>query len=134
MKEFLGVADAADAVRKWLFVHENELPDYLHTQLMNLTGTGMSPVDLVVTFAEAVYANPSEFRTKEVREIAAGCAMIAESFNFHGLAKDNRGGLMARKLSGEQVAEDKLPEAKETLTKPSKKEESAAPASGTGQA
>lgn len=110
-----GIAQAADAVRAYLIANPAALPEPAQAKLASHTGTGASPVDLVVTFAEAVYANREDLTAahEDAFEIAAGAAVLAETFGFHGLNKDSRGSRMAILLDGGEVAEP--PEARADL-------------------
>jgi len=117
MAEFEGIADASTAVRNWLIINEAKLPDHLKDRLTALAGTGVSPVDLIVNFAEAVYANEKDF-TKEAKELAASAAVTSEAFGFHGFAQAQKGTRIAKVLRGEAVAKDKRPAFRDDLLKP----------------
>ena len=114
---FEGIGDASTAVRNYLIKNEAKLPDHLKERLSNLTGTGASPVDLVVNFVEAVYANQKEF-TKEAKELAASSAVVAETYNFHGMADEQRGSKISKILTGTKVAKAKAPKENETFVAP----------------
>lgn len=109
MQTFNGIAEAADAVRAWFLLNPQALPEHVRPKVAAHAGTGASPVDLVVTFAEAVYANREE-APADARAIAAGCAVLAEGFGFHGLNLEARGSLIAVALGG--GAPDPAPEPK----------------------
>jgi shikimate 5-dehydrogenase len=125
MRNFPGIAAAADAARACLIGGSTGLPDGTAEKLAPAAATGGSPVDLTVGFAEAVYAN-SEAASEEAREIAAGCAVLAETFGFHGLNQDGRGSRMALVLDGQDIEE--APEPKDEWAAPSE-EAKAEPAS-----
>jgi hypothetical protein len=117
MRTFEGIGDASTEVRKFLIVNEAKLPDHLQDRLMHLTGTGTSPVDLVVNFVEAVYANPKEF-SAEAKDLAAGAAVVCEANGFHGMDADHRGSRISKVLSGEKLAKESHPEAKLEMREP----------------
>jgi hypothetical protein len=108
VSSFVGIADAADNIRKWIFLNEDTLPEHLSTRLKELSSLGTSPVDTLVKFVEMVYANPTEF-DDTAKGIAAGAALVGEFYNFHGLADEHRGSLISQVLAGETVAADQIP-------------------------
>lgn len=114
MKNFEGIADAANEVRNWIIRNEEKMPVHLQERLAGLTTTGISPVDLIVGFTEAVYANPKGFPA-EAEDIAAGAAVLCENFGFHGMAVDGRGSKIAAVLDGKEVAD--APEGKADFQK-----------------
>jgi hypothetical protein len=83
MRNFDGIAAAADAVRRFYFRNEDDLPEHVRKRLETHAGTGGSPVDLIVNFTEAVYANRADLPT-EAMEIAAGTADVIQQNGFHG--------------------------------------------------
>lgn len=129
MRTFDGIADAADAARNFMIANGGALPQQVRDKVLPYVGTGSSPVDLVVHFAEAVYANRAAAPAEAV-DIAAGCALLAESFGFHGLNEDGRGSAIAAVMLGQKVKAEPAPKAGyATATTPAV----AAPA-GTGEA
>lgn len=106
-----GLAAAADAARTWFTMNQQELPEHVREKIAPYVGTGGSPVELVVHFAEAIYANRDADGVSDAREIAAGCAVLAESYGFHGMNESSRGSALARELAGKTKASDP-PEAK----------------------
>lgn len=109
MQTFNGIAAAADAARNYFLLNQGAFPEHVRDKIAAHAGTGASPVDLVVTFAEAVYANQGDVPA-EAREIAGGCAVLAETFGFHGLNVDARGSLIASVL--DDGAPEDVPEPK----------------------
>ena len=110
MKTFEGIADAADAARAMVIGGGTGLPAQIAEKLAPLGRTGASPVDLMVGFAEAVYAHRAD-ATAEAKEAAGGVALFAESVGFHGLNVDARGSKIARVLDGQNVANAPEPKA-----------------------
>lgn len=94
MQTFTSVSDAARAVQEFLFDREAALPDELREKLKLLVGPATSPVDTVVQGAELMYARKKDL-APEALALAAGLALIAEQYNFHGMAQDNRGSRVA---------------------------------------
>lgn len=126
MTNFTGIADAADAARNFMITNGATLPDHVRDKVLPYVGTGSSPVDLVVHFAEAIYANrDDEAVSAEAREIAAGCALLAESFGFHGLNQDGRGSALAAVMLGQKVKA--APEPKAEYNPPAQLEPASAP-------
>jgi hypothetical protein len=93
-KSFTGVSDAALAIQDFLMDRTAELPEDVRTKLRALVGPTTSPVDAVVRGAELMYARRSEL-PPEAQELAAGLALIAQQYNFHGLAVEDRGSKIA---------------------------------------
>ena len=112
MPSYQGIAEAADAARLHLLANPDGLPSHILDKLLPDTGTGSSPVDLVVHFAEAIYANHEEAGVGDTaRGIAGGCAVLSEAFGFHGLNIDSRGSKMSQVMSGEEVESPPEPKA-----------------------
>lgn len=107
MVTFEGIAAAADAVRPLVINRSAGLPQPIADKLVPMAGTGSSPVDLIVGFAEAVYSNPAA--KKAAKDIAGGCAVLAEQFGFHGMAEESRGSKIAAILDGRDVANAPVP-------------------------
>lgn len=100
MKYFDNIAQAADETRTWIILNGEDLPPVT----TELAKTGVSPVDLVVKFAEIVYTNQdSPSYTEEAKDIAAANAVLAEQYGFHGLNVDGRGTKIASVLLGNTV-------------------------------
>lgn len=117
MEAFEGIGDASTAVRNWLIRNEDQLPAHLKDGLMHRTATGTSPVDLIVDFTEAVYANEGEFKA-EAKKLAAAAAVVCEANGFHGLGQDHRGSRIAKILTGEKLAKESTPEPASQHLKP----------------
>jgi len=118
MRNYSGIAEAADAARACIITSGAALPEHVRDKVLPYVGTGSSPVDLVVHFAEAVYANREDAAvSEEAREIAAGCAVLAETYGFHGLNEQSRGSGLARELAGAKKAANP-PEAKSEYMQP----------------
>lgn len=122
MVEFEGIHDSSTAVRRWLTLNEARLPAHLQVRLARLTETGVSPVDLVVLFVEAVYANLEAF-DDEARELASQAALVAETHGFSYLGQDQRASRIRRIMVGEKVAEDQVPERRKELQAPVEEED-----------
>lgn len=114
MASFEGIGDSSTAVRNWLIRNADKVPEHLQERLSGMTGTGTSPVDLIITFTEAVYANQKDF-PKEAKDLAAACADVAEANGYHGFDEDQKGSRISKVLSGQKVAEDKLPPVRQEL-------------------
>jgi hypothetical protein len=91
---FTSVSEAARAVQDFLFDRDAALPDDLREKLRNLVGPTTSPVDTVVQGAEMMYARRDEL-APEAQQLAAALALVAQQYNFHGMAEDNRGSKIA---------------------------------------
>ncbi len=117
MIEFQGIHDSASAARRWIIKNEDNLPEHLKERLMALTDVGVSPVDLMVNFVEAVYANQDDFPS-EAKDVAAASALVGEQHNFHSLAQENRGSNAAKILRNQAVAKKNVPEPKDDFVKP----------------
>lgn len=132
MLTFDGIASAADAARRQLIIGQTGLPQAVAERLSSFAGTGGSPVDLICLFAEGCYAihlGNAAALTDQARQVAAGCAVLAESFGFHGMAAEGRGSKIAAVLDGQAI--DPAPEPKvEWLPTPPATEPSAPPAAG----
>ncbi len=83
MDQYDGIAAAADAVRRFFIKREDDLPEVVREKVEPYTGTGSSPVDLIVRFTEAAYAN-RETVPQEGLAIAAGCADLINRDGYHG--------------------------------------------------
>ena len=97
MKSFDGVSDAARAIQEFLFDRDSALPNDVRDKLKDLVGPTTSPVDAVVKGAEILYARRDELAAPAL-ELAAGLAVVAEQYNFHGMAIENRGSKLAMTL------------------------------------
>lgn len=91
---FTGVTEAARAIQEFLFDRDAALPIEVRDQLKELVGPATSPVDAVVRGSEILYARRDELGA-EAQALAAGLALVGQQFNFHGMAKDDRGTKMA---------------------------------------
>jgi hypothetical protein len=130
MRHYEGIADAADEARTAV-LSENGLPPFVLDKLWSDTQTGSSPVNLVVHFAEAVYAAPSDEVSDECKQIATGCALLAEQYGFHGMNENSRGSKIAAVLDGHEVTDPPKPEPSMLPPRPPS-EESAPPAPAGG--
>lgn len=97
MRTFSGIMEGARAVQDYLFTGAVGIPEDVNLMLRDLVGPTVSPVDTVVKTAEILYARKSEIDA-EAAELASGLALLAETYNFHGLAIDERGSRMALAL------------------------------------
>jgi hypothetical protein len=103
---FTGIADAADAARRYFLINQAKFPDEAASLIEPHTLTGSSPVDLVVNFTEGVYANRGTLPA-EAMEVAAGLASIIDQNGFHGRL-DGRAPAIAlalRREAGEDAPE-----------------------------
>jgi hypothetical protein len=91
---FDGVSDAARAVQDYLMDHGPDVPEELRTKLRSLVGPTTSPVDTVVRGSELIYARKDDL-PDGLLELGAGLALVAQQYNFHGMAEDNRGNKLA---------------------------------------
>lgn len=91
---FNGVSDAARAIQDFLYDRDAAIPDELRTKLRNLVGPTTSPVDAVVQGAELIYARKADL-DPDLLCLGAGLALIAQQYNFHSLAENDRGSKMA---------------------------------------
>ena len=122
MKTFDGIADAADAARALVISGGTGLAATIAEKLAPLGRTGTSPVDLIVGFAEAIYANAGA-ATAEAKDVAAGCAIVAETYGFHQMNVEARGSKIARTLDGKAVSNPPEPKADWLDTKDTAAEE-----------
>lgn len=146
MRVFTGIAEAADAATDAFNDYRADLPAHLVDKVRPHTRTGSSPVDLIVHFTEAVYANSGGRRAKgekdlpkEVLEVAAGTANLINLDGYHGRL-DDRAAAMSfalRRDSGEKAGEgrawpekDEDPAPKADYAKPVKAEAPGAGAAG----
>lgn len=97
-----GIAEASNAARDWISINKASLESVHAEALDALTRTGVSAVDMIIYFADRVYANPSDFPA-EAKNIAAGCALFAEQWGFHGFNLESRGSKIAAILDGRTV-------------------------------
>lgn len=97
--EFNEISDAADAIREFIIVKQDVIPDHLRQRLFNLTRTGVSPVELVTAFVRAVYAHRKKagVGTSLAMKIAAAAADLIDMKGFHGRL-EGRAGKMALAL------------------------------------
>lgn len=108
MQVFEGIAGAADAIRKFYYRNEDELPQHFRDKVGPHVGQGSSPVDLAAHFARSTYANagtlPAKLK-KDALELAAGAADICARDGFHGKLDGKAGGmsLAMRRDSGEKA-------------------------------
>lgn len=91
--EFSEIGEAADALREHIILNQNDFPEHVRERLVALTRTGTSPVDLVVGFVKAVYANSGGFDTDTKRKATAAAELIAMKGFHAGL--DGRAGAIA---------------------------------------
>lgn len=91
--QYSEIGEAADAVREHIILNQNNLPEHVRERLVALTRTGSSPVDLIVDFVKAVYANSADFDTDTKRKTAAAAELIGMKGFHAGL--DGRAGAIA---------------------------------------
>jgi len=94
-KSFIGVSDAARAIQDFLFDRDAALPDAVREKLRDLVGPTASPVDAVVKGAEILYGRINDIEGQALK-LGAGLALIAEQYNFHGMALEHRGSRIAQ--------------------------------------
>lgn len=117
MQTYDGIAPAANAAQRLVLMGTTGLPAEIADKLASYTGVGGKPVDLIVGFAEAVYAN-RDVASAEAKEVATGCATFAESLSFHGMGEASRGTKIARVLDGQEVSGAPAPKAEWQLAPP----------------
>ena len=83
MLVFEGPSPAADAARNWLIRNEDAIPEHVRDRLLGLTVSGTSPLPMMHTFIQAVYANRDAFPVEAI-EIAAGLADLFDRSGYHG--------------------------------------------------
>jgi len=105
MRQFQEIGEAADAVRRFFYVNEASLPEHVTRRLATHVAQGGSPVDLIVNFTEAVYANQAKLGA-EASLIAAGTADLINRQNYHGRLDGRAAGISdaLRRESGEKPA------------------------------
>jgi hypothetical protein len=82
MRNYEGLAAAADAIREFYYTNKAELPEFVRDKIAGNIGQGNSPVELAVNFTETIFAN-RDVVPSEAMEIAAGVAMICHEHGFH---------------------------------------------------
>jgi len=92
---FTSISDAARAVQEFLYDRDAAIPDELREKLKALVGPTTSPVDTVVKGAEFIYARRDQNLAPELMELGAGLALVAQQYNFHGMAEEDRGSKIA---------------------------------------
>jgi hypothetical protein len=92
--EFIEIGDAADAIREHVIINRGEFPEHARDRLLALTRTGTSPVDMIVGFVRAVYANRDEVPTSTKR-MAIGAADLIQMKGFYGGLDGNAGKVSA---------------------------------------
>ena len=92
---FTSVSEAARAVQDFLYDRDAAIPDELREKLRNLVGPTTSPVDTVVKGAELIYARRDQKLDAQLLELGAGLALVAQQYNFHGMAESDRGSKIA---------------------------------------
>lgn len=106
MRTFTSISEAACSIQEFLYDRAESLPADIRDRLKELTRPTSSPVDAVVKGAEMLYARKDEI-DKDAKELGAALALMAEQYNFHGLAEDQRGSRIAGAFMRE--AKTKLP-------------------------
>lgn len=103
MQFFDEIFQASLAVNRYFYVNQSQLPEHIVPRIeTHLTG---SPVDLVVTFTRAIYANRSE-SSSVAKLLAAGCADLIHRKGYHDRL-EGRASLMSdvlRRDGGEKAA------------------------------
>lgn len=92
---FTSISDAARALQDFLYDRDAAIPDELREKLRSLVGPTTSPVDTVVKGAELIYARRDQKLAPELMELGAGLALVAQQYNFHGMAEEDRGSKIA---------------------------------------
>lgn len=103
--QVLGIGEAADQVRRFYYRNEDDLPEIVRDKVGPYIGTGSSPVDLVVHFTEAVFANRQSLPADGLA-LGASCALLIETTGFHNRL-DGRAAAMIpalRRDAGEEPA------------------------------
>ena len=93
------IASARKALRRYLVHAEDQLPDDTFARLEELNDSP-SPVDTIVRSAELLYARRDQL-DDEGFTITAQLASFAAANGWHGMATDNRGGLIAQAMRRE---------------------------------
>lgn len=105
MRIYPDIGPAIADVRRFFYTNQAELPPHIVERLEGDVGSG-SPVDLIVNFTEAMYAN-REAVPAEGLEVAAGTADLINRMGYHGRL-DERAAAMVdvlRRDSKEKPAE-----------------------------
>lgn len=109
--QFEGIGQAAKAVTEFYILNKEAMPSHIVERLDGNIGMSRSPVDAVVRFTEAAYANLDGELPEGMAELAAGCALLCEEMGYHDFGEaDERGSKIARALLGKKVT--KAPDAK----------------------
>jgi len=82
MRQFVEIGEAANAVRRFFYQNEADLPEHITKRLQTHVEQGGSPVDLIVNFTESVYANRKALPA-EASLIAAGTADLINRMGYH---------------------------------------------------
>lgn len=130
--QFSGIGAAANVVRDHIILNHNEFPEHVQERLFNLTRIGKSPVDLIVGFTEAVYANRSEF-DETSQAFAAGTADLIDANGFNGRLNDRAAaiGYVLRNTPGfRQLPPEEEPKPDELWIPSTVPDEQAAPSAG----
>lgn len=99
MPGFLDINTTAQAAAQEFLARPEAFPGRVQTKLSQGISQNLSPVETIVCFAEAVYAN-LHTASPEAREVAAGCAELAAQNGYHQLDQDGRGQKMGQVLRG----------------------------------
>lgn len=91
------IGSAADAVREHILANQASFPEHIRDRLVGLTRTGTSPVDMVVGYTDAVYANRDSM-DETSRAIAIGTADLIGAKGYHQ-ALDGRAFSVSSALS-----------------------------------
>lgn len=92
MKEYESLAHAANDAFAWFTGNRGTLPEQVVEKLGPRLGYGTSPVDAIVGFTEAAFANLEAFDA-EGKQIAAGCAQLIDENGFHGRMNGRAAGV-----------------------------------------
>lgn len=79
----------------YFMMHGSEIPEFQRGLIVERTGPGLSPVDYIVTVAEALYA-VADVLDNEGREISAQAANLAALNGWYGMR--DRGFKMVNSL------------------------------------
>lgn len=104
MQIFEGIADAADQIREFFLTNKAGFPGHVRDRIEGATRTGSSPVDLIVTFTKAVYANRDDVPA-DALPLAAGAADLIDQQGYHGRLDETASSvsLALRRDSGETL-------------------------------
>ena len=102
MELFEGVVAAGNAIRRFFYQNEDDLPAFVRERLEQRINSGASDVDLSVAFVELVYANRAGIPAEGLAIAAAASELIYQS-GFTHMPDDRARSLVPvlRRESGE---------------------------------